>query len=110
MEILKLGKGRTLTLPEEMCQQLKMDEGEPFAVSIKDGCIEISPIIERFTPERIAEFLMNKSCDEEEYRQNLADVVAMGVDPTAINPDYLCRDQPWQSAEAHQDILARRGR
>ncbi len=67
------------------------------------------PEAEVYTPERIAEFLLNNSGSEEESRRNLAEVLALGVDPLSIDPAYLIQDEPRQRPELHRDIpLARR--
>ena len=66
------------------------------------------PEPEIYTPERTAEFLLNNSLSEDEYRRNLAEVLAMGVDPLAIDPDVLIQDEPWQRPDRHSDILLAR--
>jgi hypothetical protein len=63
------------------------------------------PEPEIYTPERLAEFLLNNSLSEEEYRRNLREVISLGVDPLSIDPAYLDRGEPWARAEQHQDIL-----
>lgn len=66
------------------------------------------PEIEEWTKEETAEFILNNSLSEPEYRRNLLDVIELGVDPVSLNPDHLFRDEPWQCAEKHQDILRAR--
>jgi hypothetical protein len=66
------------------------------------------PEPETYAPERIAEFLLNNSLSEDEYRRNLAEVISLGIDPLSINPEYLIQDEPWQRPEAHRDILLAR--
>ncbi len=105
MQTIKLGPGYTLTIPEEIRVQLRMEVGDPFALIVEDGGIRIESLLESYTPERIAEFLLNNSCNEQDYRENLSEVLKLGVDPLNINPDYLSREEPWQRAEAHQDLL-----
>jgi len=104
MEVLKLGKDRTLTLPEDLCALLKMEEGDPFAISVKDGYMEISSVIEIYTPERIAEFHLNNALDEEGYRWAVKEVLSMGIDPLKLNPDHVFyNDQPWRRPELYMD-------
>ena len=40
--------------------------------------------METYSPERIAEFLLNNAVDEEDYAEAVARVKAMGLDPEAI--------------------------
>jgi len=42
MAYIKLGKDRTLKLPEELCKQLRMEEGDPFLVTVDDGTMTIT--------------------------------------------------------------------
>ena len=63
---------------------------------------------EIYTPERIAEFLLNNSLDEEDYRNAIREVIALGVDPLALDPKSLIRDAPWQRAELYVDQKAQR--
>jgi hypothetical protein len=67
MPYIKLGKDRTLTLPEELCKQLRMEECDPFLVTVEEGTMTITSLIEIYTPERIAGFLLNNSCSKEEF-------------------------------------------
>jgi hypothetical protein len=62
------------------------------------------PEPELWTKEEIAEFLLNNSVDEADYRENLKEVLALGVDPLSLNPEYLSRKQSWQRAELHQAL------
>jgi hypothetical protein len=56
---------------------------------------------ELWTKEEIAEFLLNNSLNEEEYRRNIAEVIALGIDPIALNPDHLDRGESRQRAELY---------
>jgi hypothetical protein len=63
------------------------------------------PEPELWTNEEIAEFLLNNSLDEEDYRQNLGEVLALGVDPLTLDPAHLDRGESWQRAEMYPDLL-----
>ena len=52
------------------------------------------PEPEIYTPERIAEFLVNNSLTAEEYRWAVGEVVRLGLDPLRI--EHLFRDEAWQ--------------
>ncbi len=66
------------------------------------------PEIEQWTNEETAEFILNNSLAEPDYRRNLVDALEMDIDPTSLNPDHLFRDESWQCAENHQDLLRAR--
>ena len=66
------------------------------------------PEPELWSNETIAEFLLNNSLNQEEYRRNLLEVLALGVNPLALDPEHLFRDEEWAKAEAHMDLLASR--
>lgn len=42
------------------------------------------PEVEVYTPERIAEFLLNSAVSERDYRAAVEEVIAMGIDPATI--------------------------
>jgi hypothetical protein len=84
MPYIKLGKDRTLTLPDELCKQLKMEEGDPFLVSVDEGTMTITSLLEIYTQERIAGFLLNNSCSKEEFDDAVEEIKKMGLDPAKI--------------------------
>ncbi len=45
------------------------------------------PEVEIYTPERIAEFLLNNAVNEREYRAAIAEVIQMGIDPATVPHD-----------------------
>ena len=108
MTIIKLGADGTLKVPEEIYRQLRMEPGDPFSLRVDEGTLTISSLIEIYTPERQAEFLLNNSLSSDEYRQNLREVLNLGVDPLSIHPASLDRGEDWQRAENHPDILQSR--
>jgi hypothetical protein len=63
---------------------------------------------EIWSNETISEFLLNNSLTEEEYRRNLLEVVALGVDPLTLPVEHLIQDDPWAKPELHMDILRSR--
>lgn len=66
------------------------------------------PEAENCTRERVSDFLPNNSVSEDEYRRNLVEVLALGVDPLTIDPKALIQDESWQRPERHSDILLAR--
>jgi hypothetical protein len=59
------------------------------------------PEPEIYTPERIAEFLLNNATTPNDYAWAIEEVLSLGVDPTTINPDYLFHDEPWQNPQLY---------
>ena len=64
----------------ELMEQIGMAEGSVLTMEVDSGEWRLGAIDndsgpERFTPERIAEFLLNNSCGEADYRENLTEVV-----------------------------------
>ena len=108
MTTIKLGADGTLKVPEETYRRLRMEPGDPFSISVEEGTLTISSLIEIYTPERQAEFLLNNSLSPEEYRRNSREVLNLGVDPLGINPAYLDPGEDWQRAESHSDFLESR--
>lgn len=84
MAYIKLGKDRTLTLPEDLCKQLKMEEGDPFLVSVEDGTMTITSLIECWSQETIAGFLLNNACSKEDWDCASEEIKKMGLDPKKI--------------------------
>jgi bifunctional DNA-binding transcriptional regulator/antitoxin component of YhaV-PrlF toxin-antitoxin module len=111
MEIIKLGKDRMLTLPEELCERLGIQEGDPFIVFLKDGTIAVEALYEIHTPERIAEFLLNNSCSKEEFDLAVENIKALGLDPAKIPfTDLNDRDRLRTEAEWDAQIELNRSR
>jgi hypothetical protein len=62
------------------------------------------PEPEVWSDETKAEFLLNNSLSEEEYRLAVEDVCRLGVDPTRL--EYLLRDEPWQNPALYLPQIA----
>jgi hypothetical protein len=45
------------------------------------------PDPEVYTPERIAEFLLNNAVSERDYQAAIEDVIKMGIDPASVPHD-----------------------
>lgn len=87
-ETIKVGKRGTFTLPASLRRRLGMDEGSLVIAEEREGGILLRPAkalpVEIYTPERIAEFLLNNAVDEEHYLRQLEEVKKMGLDPDKI--------------------------
>jgi len=111
MAYIKLGKDRTLTLPEELYVQLRMEEGDPFLVSVDDGTMTITSLIEIWSDERKAGFLLNNSCSKEEFDRAVEEIKAMGIDPAKIPfTDLQDREKLRTDAEWAAQIALNRSR
>jgi hypothetical protein len=111
MPYIKLGKGRSLTLPEELCKQLRMEEGDPFLVTVEDGTMTITSLIEIWSPERIAGFHLNNSCSKEEFDRAVEEIKSMGLDPAKIPfTDLNDREKLRSDAEWAAQIVLNRSR
>jgi hypothetical protein len=61
-----------------------MEAGDPFLVAVEDGTMTITSLIEIWSDERIAGFLLNNSCSKEEFDRAVEEIKAMGLDPAKI--------------------------
>ena len=90
-ETIRVGKRGTLTLPAALRKRLGLDEGSLVIAEERDDGVFLRPAralpVETYTPERIAEFLLNNSIDEEHYRRQREEVKKMGLDPDTILHD-----------------------
>jgi AbrB family looped-hinge helix DNA binding protein len=87
----KIGKRGILVIPALLRKRFGLDEGSLVIAEERDDGILIRPArampVEIYTPERIAEFLLNNAIDEEDYRRARQEVEKMGLDPDKIPHD-----------------------
>lgn len=87
-DVLKIEKDGMVAIPSRMRKNLGLTEGSLVIAQQDDNSIVIRPApdmeIEIYTPERIAEFLLNNSIDAADYAQNVEEVKKMGLDPNTI--------------------------
>ena len=85
---IKVGKGGTMKLPEEVCRLFSVREGKEVTIEMTVEGILIRPVyderMEVYTDERIAEFLLNNAVDAEDYELARVEVVKMGLHPDQI--------------------------
>jgi antitoxin component of MazEF toxin-antitoxin module len=114
MTTLVLSEDRTLTLPEDICAQLNLKPGDPFTVTVADGSVTVSSILECYTPERIASFHLNNAVTKEEFDWAIEEVKSMGLDPAAIpftdltDRDRLPSDREYDQRRQILEPIARR--
>jgi AbrB family looped-hinge helix DNA binding protein len=88
MDLAKVGKRGAIIVPAKLRKRFGIEEGTIVIAEEKDDGILIRPAvvvpIERYTPERKAEFLLSNAVDEADYRKARKEVLKLGVDPDSI--------------------------
>ena len=87
-EYVRVGKRGTVVIPADIRRRYGLDEGEMLVMEESAAGLMLKPVrayeVEVYTPERIAEFLLNNAVTAAEYDDAVAEVRAMGLDPEAI--------------------------
>lgn len=91
-DTIRIGQRGTITIPQRFREMLGLEEGSFLIVEVCDGMMHlkparIAPEIEIYTPERIAEFLLNNAIDWEDYQRARNEVRALGIDPDTVLHD-----------------------
>jgi len=88
MQSAKVGKRGAIIVPASLRKRFGIEEGTIVTAEERDDGILIRPAVvvpvERYTPERKAEFLLSNAVDEEDYRRARRDVRKLGLDPDAV--------------------------
>lgn len=89
MESARVGKRGAIIVPARLRKRFGIDEGSIVTAEEKDDGILIRPAVvvpvERYTPERKAEFLLSNAVGETDYRKARKAVRELGVDPDSIS-------------------------
>jgi AbrB family looped-hinge helix DNA binding protein len=84
----KFGKRGTIVIPSSLRKLFDITEGELFIAESTDEGILIRPAeavpIEKYTKQRIAEFLLTNAVDASDYENARQQVEKMGIDPDSI--------------------------
>ncbi len=84
----RMGKRGTIVVPAKLRKRYGLDEGSLIITEEREDGILLRPAIavpvEVYTPERRAEFLLTNAVDDEDYREAVKAVRAMGLDPDDI--------------------------
>jgi len=84
----RVGKRGTIIVPAKLRKQYGIEEGSFVTAEARDDGILIRPAvivpIERYTPERKAEFLLSNATTEADYREARKAVRKLGIDPDTI--------------------------
>jgi len=88
MQSAKVGKRGAIIVPASLRKKFGIEEGAIVTAEERDDGILIRPAvvvpIERYTPERKAEFLLSNAVDDQDYRRARRDVRKLGLDPDAV--------------------------
>lgn len=88
MEAARVGKRGTIVVPARLRKRYGIEEGTFVTAEARDEGILIRPAVvvpvERYSPERKAEFLLSTATTAEDYRRARQEVRKMGLDADAI--------------------------
>ena len=88
MESAKVGKRGAIIVPARLRKRFGIEEGSVVIAEEKDDGILIRPAVvvpvEKYTPERKAEFLLSTATTPSDYRKARQAVRKLGLDPDSI--------------------------
>jgi len=88
MEAVKVGKRGTIIVPAKLRKRYGIEEGALVTTEPREDGVLIRPAIvlpiERYTPERKAEFLLSTATTVKDYQRARREVTKLGLDPDAI--------------------------
>jgi AbrB family looped-hinge helix DNA binding protein len=88
MQSAKVGKRGAIIVPADLRRRFGIEEGTLVTAEATDEGILIRPAvvvpIERYTPERRAEFLLSNAVDRADYRKARKEVEKLGLNPDSI--------------------------
>lgn len=88
MESARVGKRGAIIVPARLRKRFGIEEGTVVTAEERDDGILIRPAVvvpvERYSPQRKAEFLLSNATSAAEYRKARKAVAKLGVDPDSI--------------------------
>jgi AbrB family looped-hinge helix DNA binding protein len=88
MEAAKVGKRGAIVVPAKLRKRFGIEEGSFVSAEAREDGILIRPAvllpIEKYSPERKAEFLLSNAVSESDYRRARKQVKKLGLDPDSI--------------------------
>lgn len=88
MQSARVGKRGAIVVPAKLRKRFGIEEGSIVIAEEKEDGILIRPAmvipVERYTPQRKAEFLLSNAVDDADYRQARKEVRKLGLDPDSI--------------------------
>ena len=93
LESVRVGNRGAIVLSAKLRKRLGIEEGSIVVAEEKGGGILIRPVIptrvERYSPERKAEFLLSTATTNADYRKARRVVRKLGVDPDSCSPSAI---------------------
>lgn len=87
-EPTKIGKRGTVVIPARLRREYGLEEGSIVIAEAREEGLLLRPVmtlpLERYTPERKAEFLLNNAVTPEDYSWAVKEVRKMGLEPEKI--------------------------
>jgi AbrB family looped-hinge helix DNA binding protein len=88
MQSARVGKRGAIVVPAKLRKRFGIEEGSIVIAEEKDDGILIRPAmvvpVERYSPERKAEFLLSNAIDAADYRKARRAIQKLGLDPDLI--------------------------
>ena len=88
IETAKIGKRGALVIPANLRRKYGFEEGSIVVAEAREEGVLLRPAVtlplERYTPERKAEFLLNNAVTPEDYAWALEEIKKIGIDPKTI--------------------------
>lgn len=88
-QAVRVGKRGTFVIPAELRRKFGLTEGSFMVAEERGDGILLRPAalmpLERYTPQRQAEFLLNNAVDAEDYGRAVDEVRRMGIDPATVD-------------------------
>jgi AbrB family looped-hinge helix DNA binding protein len=88
MDAVKVGKRGAIIVPAKLRQRYGIEEGTLVTAEPRDDGVLIRPAVvvpvERYTPERRAEFLLSNATTQKDYQRARKAVRKLRLDPNAI--------------------------
>ncbi len=88
MQSARVGKRGAVVVPAKLRKRFGIEEGSIVTAEETDDGILIRPAVvvpvERYTPQRKAEFLLSNALDDADYRKARREVRKLGLDPDSI--------------------------
>ncbi len=89
VESSRVGKRGTWVIPAPLRRRFGLEEGsEIIAEETPDGILirpAFTVVLEMYSPERKAEFLLSNAVDDEDYARAVEEVRKLGLDPEAVS-------------------------
>ena len=85
IETTKIGRRGAVVIPAGLRRKYGLEEGSLVVAEAREEGVLLRPAVtlplERYTPERKAEFLLNNAVTSEDYAWALKEVKKLGIDP-----------------------------